>query len=522
MVLLSLFVTGQPAWAKTLGKLRTTTLKLKGRVLECQCVDINGDRLKDLVIAHLEGDGVEAKNGRKKRFVSVFLQSQNKAKRWPEKPSLVLDVPTNAVMFAAGDFHPRAGGELVFLSFESIELRTRNKKGLLQERQVIKTPQRGFFDFPADGGLFLWDLALDLDNDRRTDLLFPTKDGYLVYANMAKTGLENRGRIAVPSSERFGPPMETRFLNRFLTYISTLQRVVAVDMNGDGRKDLVAYRHKGLAIFKQRPGCRFLEQPDTVKSLSVVEKAAEQSKKKDAENNKDKFANVKLALRDLNNDGRMDIVATKTIGEIGVFESLRTQVLIFLATKDGIQDSKPDRIINLKGLTLFPEFTDFNGDKDIDIVLSSLRMDLFTNVKRAITKSVSTTYTVYLYRGGPRVYSKSADFERSVDAELELIEKQGQVRLSYFRGDINGDGLKDMVTIASKDTMNIVPASVESGFFSGSYLDLKDSSGSELKIPTSTTLQIEDLDNDKKDEIIILYKKIKSPERMTVRIVEAE
>lgn len=523
LLAVALLLTTNSVEAKSIGELNIQELKLPGRVLDLQTTDMNADGLEDLVVAHIKGDSERGKDGRIKRFISIFLQRKNPKLRWIAMPSYTTEVPSDAVLFVAGDFHSAfEGGEIALISYTGIKLL--GGRRFIQEINY-ETHVRGFFDFPADGGLFLWSLAPDLKGDGKKGILFPTKEGYLVYGPHPEKGLAYRGKVKVPSTERFGPDLETKFLNRFLTYFSRLPRVVALDMNNDKRVDLVTYRSKGLATFTQKDDGTFAEEPDKVTPLKVVKEAAKKSKGGDGK--KDGFENVQLALKDLNRDGRIDIVATKTIGKIGVFESLRTQVLIFLATKNGIQSDKPNRIINLKGVTLFPEFTDFNGDDDVDIVLSSLRMDMLTNVKRAILKSVSTTYSIYLFTGGKKVYSEDPSFETDVDVDLELVEKQGRVRLSFFKGDLNGDGLKDMLTVSARETLSVVPTVVKESFFGGKEMTLDEDQGGKVTVRTSPNLILKDIDKDGKDEIIFVYrKKIKGDKkkkvdpRSIIRIVE--
>lgn len=524
---LSALLPAAPASAEPM-TLVSRQFELSGRLLASRVVDFDGDGAKDIVAAHLEKDGELNARGRMRRRLSVFLQRAGKPanQRWKTTPDLTIEVDDEAVLFSVADFLPAPGAEIALVRFAGVTLLSRSGKALKPDvTTVIKTEKPGFFDFPAEGGLFYWDLCPDLDGDKRCELLFPTKSGYLVLgaADAAtasdETGrptLSSRGLVTVSSSEKFGPPMETEFLNRFLTYQSTLRRVVALDMNADGRKDLVVYRSKGLSTFLQGKDGRFRAKADRNRKLKLVEDAADNKggEKKDA------FARVALALRDLNGDRRVDLVATQTLGKIGVFSSLRTRVLIFLGTPKGIDESKPNRIINLEGLTVFPEFTDFNGDKDVDIVLSSLRVDLLSNVKKAITKSLSTTYTVYLYRGGPRVYSQDADFERDVEVDLDSAENQGKVRLTFFRGDYNGDGLKDMLTVASRSRLKIVPGGIESSFFSGDSLVLKDDDEAELAVPTSPSLDVLDIDGDGADEILLTYPKPDDPNRRFLRIIE--
>jgi len=513
---------GSPAPAGEPMKTRVHSLEPGGRILDFAIADVDGDGHRDLLLAHLEGDGRAGAKGRLRRLISVFRQDPKSSTPWPKRPTATRLINPDASLFAAGEFYPAKGREIALLSKGGVDILFSGGAktpalGLLAHRLRIPLREPGFFDFPAEGGLFRWSLARDLGGDKRDELLFPTKAGYLILSPDGKGNLKELGSIRVPSTERFGPPLETQFLNRLLTYFSRLPRVVAIDINSDGRTDLVAYRSKGLSRYLQRKDGRFPAKPDTQEALSVVKKAAKKSKGGD----KDSFATVKLALKDLNGDKHIDIVATKTVGKLGVFESLRTQVLVFLGGPKGIQDEKPDQIINLKGVTLFPEFTDFNGDGDLDIVLSSLRMDLLENVKRAILDTVSTTYSVYLFRGGKRVYSRSPDFERTVEVELEVVEKQGQVRLSYFTGDLNGDGLKDMVSVAGRDRLEIVPGGIESSFWSGKHLVIDDDAKSIVKVPTSPHLHITDIDGDGRDEVLIFTKRSSSPERNRLRIVEA-
>jgi hypothetical protein len=495
-------------------------LEASGPILGYEARDFDEDGLTDLLCAHLSEGQKRDADGRLERSLSLFLQRKTpQGGRFATRPDARLRVGFDASMFATGNFLAKGGSEVALLSRTGIELHRlgEDSTGFVKVA-TIAPGEPGFFDFPVDGGLFRWTLTRDLDGDGRRDLLFPQKSGYELFSQRGEGAFSSHGKIRVPSRERFGPPMETQFLNRFLTYLSSLSRVVPVDINNDGLLDLVAYRKKGLASFLQKQDGTFPLDPDREAPLEVVKKAG---KTKDGTANKDVFSNVKLALRDLDGDGRVDLVATKTVGEIGVFETLRTQVLIFLGGESGIDDSKPNRILNLKGVTLEPEFTDINGDRDMDLVLSSLRMDMFSNVKRALLDSVSTTYTVYLYRGGQRVYSKKADFERSAETSVETIEQQGQVRLSWFSGDFDGDGLKDMLTITGPGELTIVPARVKTSFFSGRYLSLDDDAAKALNIKASTDLAITDLDGDGRDEVVLRYPKADDPDRARLRVIRS-
>lgn len=505
------------AQARPDGSLAVHLLKVPGHVLDVAYGDVDGDGKEDIIVSHQLGENRD-ETGALMRYISVFRQGEG-GERWSAAPSLTRNVPADAVAFSVGDFDANKGDDVALFGSRFVNLMVKGPDGSLLSHVAPVCTIDGFFEYPQNGALPRWDLARDLGSGRKT-LLVPVKEGYALFKNDAKTGLARAGTVKVSSSERFGPAFETKFLNRFLTYFTSMPRLCAIDLDGDRRTDLVVYRKRGLARFFQHGDGGFSETPDDEKPLSIVEEAAKRGKKKGLDGKEsDSFANVRLTIKDLDGDGYPELIATKTVGEIGVFETLRTQVIVWRGSKAGWNESKPDRVIGQKGVTTDPELIDWDGDGKLDIVCSSLRMDYFTNVKRAITKSITITYAIYLQKDS--FFSDEPDFTKDVSLDLDAIERRNGAENVSFEADLNGDKLHDMLVRSERGKLRIVPGKWDSGFFSGKTLAFDEDNAFEVAVPPNCDIDVHDLYRDGKGDALV----ISSPgpddaEKSLIRVIE--
>lgn len=479
--------------------LRLWTFRLPGTELALDVADMNGDGRRDLVIAHMRApDGPE-------RMLSLFFHGPPQ-QRFQAEPERRWAVPPDACAFAAGDFDPSPGGEAVFLCPTRLVL----IRGAGETVEVARV--EGFFDYPEVGGLPVWDLATDVDGDGRPELFVPTKDGYLVFGRQGDGLLAERSRLLAPARLSFGPAFESKLLNRFLTASARLRRAVVVDLDGDGRKDVAIYRDGGLARFLQRQDGTFPERPDTEAPLVTVRRAEAAEEGRPGREGggggggqTDAFANVRLHLEDVSGDGRADLIATRTLGEIGVFETLRTQQLLFRADAQGRwSEGSPDTVVNLKGVSGDPVFVDWNGDGRKDLIVSSYRMDLFTNVQRALLESMTITYMIFLAvdRPGPP-YADDPDFVLDVDLPLAALERRGGAQPVLFTADLNGDGVGDMVSRRPEGGLSVVLGGEQRGLFGGRKLTFLTDRPVHVSVPATETPWVVDLDGDGKDELVL-------------------
>ena len=155
------------------------------------------------------------------------------------------------------------------------------------------------------------------------------------------------------------------------------------------------------------------------------------------------------------------------------------------------------------------------------MVVSSFRMDYFTNVKRAITNSITITYSIYL-QTGDGFFPEEPDFTRDVVVDLEAVERRNGAEIATFEADVNGDHFRDMVLRSERGKLRIVPGAIESGFFSGKSITFKDDDAVEVDVPPNADIDVQDLYKDGKGDCLILSNPaLDDPERSSLRILEA-
>jgi hypothetical protein len=464
--------------------LRVWLFRLPGTELGLDVADMDGDGKTDLVAAHMTSPTAHVLD----RSISVYAQLGGKASRFSSTHARRWVVPPDACVFLAGDYDPAPGGEVLFLCPTRIA-------GIRANGETFEVAKvDSFFDYPESSALPVWRQTWDLDGDGLNELVVPTSTGYALFKRASKDApLALTASLKVRVKVKFGPAFETILLNRFLSASSRLRRLSAVDMNADGRLDLIVYRQKGLAQFLQREDGTFPNDPDVEKPVATV-KNAKSGKKDDA--GTEAFANVRLDVDDVNGDGRADLLATRTLGELGVFETLRTQQLIFLGRKDGAWDeSKPDVVLNLKGVSDDPVLIDWDGDGRRDLILSSYRMDMFTNLKRAITEDMTVTYMIFRQQAGG-VFESDPSFVLSTDVPLSDLERRGGIKAMLFTADLNGDGIRDMIA------RRVDRLEVELGLLDDGDPAFDSDNPIGLAVGRTEPPWVADLDGDGRDELI--------------------
>ena len=471
--------------------LRVWTFVLPGTELGAATADFNGDGKPDLVVAHLKGKGAE-------RELSIYFQGPRLKRFTSDKPQRRWAVPADACAFAVGDFDPQAGGEALFLCPTRVVL----IRGAGETITAFKG--EGFFDRREEAALPLWDLVQDLDGDGLPEVLVPTKSGYTVLGRSAKTSLKSRGTLEVPIDQSFGPAFEGKLLNRFLSTRLRLRRVVAIDLNGDKRLDLAAYRAEGLAHFLQRKDGTFPSKPDREEELALVKKAESKGGKKEGEKGGEAFANVRLTLDDLDGDGAADLLVTETQGSAGVFSSLSARLVIFRGRAGKARlwnERKPEVVIRLKGLASDPLRVDWDGDGKRDLILSSYRMDMFTNLKRAVFKTLKIEYRVFLQQAKGPLFKRESDVNLEVEVPLDALGARGGHQAVILHADLNGDGLRDQIARRPEGGLRILLGKREKGFLGGTSLGFDTKHPAKLSIFAEPP-RVVDLDGDGKDELI--------------------
>ena len=271
--------------------------------------------------------------------------------------------------------------------------------------------------------------------------------------------------------------------------------------------DLCAYRDAGLAVWLQREDGSFAAKPDRERELDLVSRDEGEGEGSQA------FKNVRLELRDLDGDGRADLIATRIQGEVGVFSSLRTQLIVFRGGAEGFDEAHPTTVLNFKGMAIDPEWVDLNGDGRLDAVVSTFRMDMLTNVKRAVLESMTITYNLHL-QGPGATLGEDAAFSLDVDVPLSALERNGGSRAALFSAELTGDGVRDMIAREPDGGLVIYPGALD-----GDEIVFDEADPLRLKIYRCLPPLAIDLDGDGVDELLLEPFGGDGPVHRTVRLV---
>ena len=123
-------------------------------------------------------------------------------------------------------------------------------------------------------------------------------------------------------------------------------------------------------------------------------------------------------------------------------------------------------------------------------------MDMFTNLKRAITDSMTITYMIFRQTRRGDVFESEPSFVLSTEVPLKVLERRGGIKAMLFTADINGDGVRDMVARKGQ-ALDVVLGRIKSGEPS-----FEEDRPIRLAVGNTEPPWVVDLDGDGKDELI--------------------
>ena len=446
-------------------------LAISGTVVTLQLP--KGMKVTDVSTADIDGDGepevVVAASDPKKPFartLSVF-------KARGGTPDPVLELTPDVVAWAAGDVDPARGEELVLF----------NARGAFAWRPAEKPEQRFARLVEVD---FLWQLpdadecwaypaALrDLDGDKRVDLVLPEPDGYAI-ALRAKSGaafprvdhlrlpqdafaddsLHNRHGQEDRSPRggrrielRFGDESDVRGPRALLSVSESAPAPQLIDFDADGRLDVLAQGTQKLYVWTQKPDGSFDAAPRFSFPLPVP-----------VDRERELDASYSAHALDTGPDGRADVAifaGDKRSSDV------RTQLLLFVqgAGRGAAQQTPeaplfgpknvPQQLLVLGGFVAGAVFEDLDGDRKPDLFVRAVRPDLIDQLRSASTETIDAD--VYVYRNENGLFAKHPDLTWRVNIPL----KDFDLTLSFI-GDVNGDGLADLLVRDRPERLRVLP-----------------------------------------------------------------
>lgn len=254
----------------------------------------------------------------------------------------------------------------------------------------------------------------DIDGDGRDDLVLPVLDGFATAAGLVP--MAPAARLAIKRNELFA-----------------VEYHIPVPVVGSwtgGARELVFF-HDGLI-----ESFRGVEPSDNV-PLPLPTRG------RDPES----IRRNHVFLRDIDGDGRLDLVVVVAKGSTGFFGSFEATARywhggrVYHRGKKGFY--RPISFLKVEGALLRPELIDLDSDGDLDLVLSTIN----TSILAAATGTAPGTY--HLFRFEERAYRRNPAWTYRAPVPLSAFTAKPQPPVRFLP-DLDGNGRPEALAIATK------------------------------------------------------------------------
>lgn len=379
-------------------QIATVQLPPTTQITGALATDVDGDGRIDLVLATWH-------RSESRRELQLHL-AQTDAPRFrsePSAPPVALD--RDVVAFTYADCDGQPGRDLVLFTPEQAVRFTRSAEGEPQYEPLFRIP----LVWPAATGgavLPLADAVVDLDGDGRDDLLVPTPDGIAVFFScrepadgspfllapwqnplsaQAKTGNASmRGdQLRLQLGETMADDGDDREQGPLLSLRTRAPICRVLDLDGNGRADLVLFRNLQLWSWRQRETRSFAARqgqalPLAPDRLTLFDPSFD------------------LRLAQISGGTRPDLMLTQTVHR---GDEVEVRIDLHLAAGDEGWAEKPTSRLRVQALAMPPQLVDADGDGKLDVALLTVRTDLLRNLTGEAPKQLEAQLNIFRNTG---------------------------------------------------------------------------------------------------------------------------
>jgi FG-GAP-like repeat len=318
----------------------------------------------------------------------------------PSLPPLPLDPDVIAFTFA--DLRPTPGRELVLLTAERAVLVERGEDGAPTYTAIGELS----LVWPAaarERVMPLPDACIDGDGDGRDDLLLPEPDGVLWLQPHAPS---TRHRLSLPAwrspltgkgngaadlqgnrldlqlqlgddDDEDGEAAAGRSQRGPLARVrQRAPQFQALDLDGDGRRELVAVRNDRLFVGDPRGAALVVARtlPLPGDRLSLFD------------------PDFDVQLVDVDGDRRLDLLLTSSARRN---DEVEVRIDLYRTRVDGSWADKPDSRLRMQSLTMAPQLVDADGDGKLDVVAVTVRTDALRTLTAAGPVAIEAQLNIF-------------------------------------------------------------------------------------------------------------------------------
>lgn len=477
----------------------TLNLQVEGQPIDYTVSDLNNNGFNDLLISH-----VMTKEEERVRCFSIFYQDETGYSTSADQ-SFIVD--EDAIIYDVADVAPTPGMEIVFFKSDGLHY-YESKEGEYRSTSELLLKTDSIFKIADNNFLEHFDFIKDMNSDGIEEVTIPQFRQYLIYYKSSQNNYELKSKLNIKMSNKL---VSSREISRYLVSSYAIPNMIIADYNKDQRNDIVVVQNNYLQVFFQNDSGIYSNDNSVnvniwmeltqAYSLSLGTRGRFQRNRL-----KDKVGINNL--RDLNNDGLLDIIIEKFSFNESAFNPKKKFYIFFGKkrpedeSKGGYFDKIPDQLIISRGVHVNSWVQDLNHDKKMDFIIPAVEIGLLKIVTILITGSVDVTaYTYFMDETGRYPLTPSEETTYS----MKFNRKSRKIPVEDFSGDFNGDGLNDF--LGSKGDTLFITFGVKEGQLEINKKNIE----FDFDIPSNgMNVKHAFINPDTKSDLIILY-----PERNT-------
>lgn len=425
-------------FAQDLGPFKKFSASLPGRVQDLIIDDLDEDGLLDIFIVWVEGDYPNYKRG-----ITVFFLDDN---GYSKKSRQDFEVDDKVALVDIGQVDGEKGLDIACLCQGSVSYYP--LRGRTYGKLKHLAPAQPFTAFADHNSLPYYDFLRDWNGDGKDELLLLEFNRSLVFPT-GENGLSAVGKEVMLTAHidiNIVGPERIFQAHHSLRSFYFMPQLNAEDYDGDGRVDLIGSFRGKLEIFKQLEDGTFSREPTWVIQITLPRPPRKEGKKERGEP-----MPPLIIIDDVNNDGKMDVIAGQLVGGFG---DLKSQTFIFYGHTGSLKNNKWDQIIERDQAASFALLRDLDGNGTMDLIIPYVKIDVFSIAKMLITQSIYVNFTFYsISENGVYPQEPTGQDTTSIDLNFRELEVEGGV--PNVDGDFDNDGINDVVVGQNKNEIHI-------------------------------------------------------------------
>ncbi len=434
----------------------------QGRVVTANFADFDGDQRTDLMVVTLEGIPPD-----ESRMIRVYLGQGSG--RFPATPSHSIPLPTWSTVYDVADLKDIPGHELVLLRPEGVTIFSIANESARRWDLPVSGPstvgasddERGFDRFRLvyrEFGEEPWILVPQIGMVSAL-----SSDGSL----MAQFEVGRRANYFV--APQTGPFSAESDIQLFLD----APKLAVGDVDGNGQTDFIAATRHEVRVFLRAGDGSYPRRASRTLPLGFISRR----------DHTRGTGRVITALRDINADGRLDLMVTHVEG---TFADAITSTYIFRNIDGSWNLDKPDDIFVSDGALGSDFLIDIDQDNRLELVRIQLKFSLFEIIELLLTQEVDSQLTIHRL-GTDGHFGAKPWLKKKISTGISFTTFRPEGFLPPIGIDLNADGFMDLITSANGKGIGVYLGNTTRPFAKRTAIQ---------RFPTAGVVEFADFDND--------------------------